>query len=416
MVTIGSFWHKPQAVQDFLSCFHKSAGKDASPRTGVFSQRIRCLPIHLRHSEHKNREEAVRKLTADVELLSELPLFNNPENSPKAVEGTDSENLRLSVSEDVHMQIQKIFALVKELAANGDNDSKSPTSQRQTLVPESETELVEDMLANDIPVMLLAELPLLEFEVRKEVMNLCCALLWSTMPTELEDHVLEYLRKHPRLFDLLTDGYKCDETALHYGVVLRSCARHARLVDAFLKSGRIFDLIDYTKMPSIDISSDAFYTLKEFLLNHKEVSAPWLNEHCSEFFSKFNDLLKSEDYLVGRQALMLLGDLLLDRAFKKVTLEYVNNEQNLMIAMNLLKDSSMVIQVEAFNVFKVFVANPNKSERVQKILFKNKDKLVKHLETLHSNKPDDQKFNEEQRKVIEKLRPLSPPRGTKTSM
>lgn len=69
------------------------------------------------------------------------------------------------------------------------------------------------------------------------------------------------------------------------------------------------------------------------------------------------------------------GELLLDRTNFTVMTRYISNPENLKLMMNLLRDKSRNIQFEAFHVFKVFVANPNKSEPIQDILLKNKDKV-----------------------------------------
>jgi calcium binding protein 39 len=47
--------------------------------------------------------------------------------------------------------------------------------------------------------------------------------------------------------------------------------------------------------------------------------------------------------------------------------------------MNLLRDKSKSIQFEAFHVFKVFVANPNKPHVILDILLRNKGRLVPFL-------------------------------------
>jgi hypothetical protein len=64
--------------------------------------------------------------------------------------------------------------------------------------------------------------------------------------------------------------------------------------------------------------------------------------------------------------------------------------------------------VEAFHVFKIFVANPQKPPRVQQILYKNKDRLIKLLETLKANRSDEQ-FDEDKNTVIGKLQALEVP-------
>lgn len=54
--------------------------------------------------------------------------------------------------------------------------------------------------------------------------------------------------------------------------------------------------------------------------------------------------------------------------------------------MTLLRDKKRTIQFEAFHVFKVFVANPKKTDPVLDILVRNKDKLVVFLNNFHNDK------------------------------
>jgi calcium binding protein 39 len=72
--------------------------------------------------------------------------------------------------------------------------------------------------------------------------------------------------------------------------------------------------------------------------------------------------------------------------------------------MMLLRDSSAHITLEAFNVFKIFVANPNKPVEVVRILADNKVKLVKYLAGLHHEKEaTDEQFKDEKALVISTL-------------
>jgi calcium binding protein 39 len=75
--------------------------------------------------------------------------------------------------------------------------------------------------------------------------------------------------------------------------------------------------------------------------------------NCSQFFSKYNTLLVSSNYVTKRQSIKLLGEILLDRANYSVMLAYVDSPEHLKLTMNLLRDKSKNIQYEAFHVFKV---------------------------------------------------------------
>jgi calcium binding protein 39 len=64
-------------------------------------------------------------------------------------------------------------------------------------------------------------------------------------------------------------------------------------------------------------------------------------------------------------------------------IKYISSKHNLKTIMNLLRATSLNIQLEAFQVFKVFVVNPKKSVEVSSILYKNKGKMIPFLEAFH---------------------------------
>jgi len=66
-------------------------------------------------------------------------------------------------------------------------------------------------------------------------------------------------------------------------------------------------------------------------------------------------------------ALKLLSELLLDRANYMSMTKYIGDPENLKAMMNMLRDKSKNIQFEAFHVFKVFVANPEKPADIAEI-------------------------------------------------
>ena len=75
-------------------------------------------------------------------------------------------------------------------------------------------------------------------------------------------------------------------------------------------------------------------------------------------------------------------------------LRYINEPKNLMLMMNLLRDKAPSIQYEAFHVFKVFVANPDKAQGVLDILSRNHKKLISYLENFHNDRDNEQFKNE----------------------
>ena len=96
----------------------------------------------------------------------------------------------------------------------------------------------------------------------------------------------------------------------------------------------------------------------------------------------------------------LLGELLLDRHNFSVMTKYISNPDNLKLMMMMLKEKSRNIQFEAFHVFKVFVANPNKPKAILDILLRNQEKLVDFLSKFHT---DRQRSNESELSTNQKF-------------
>ena len=65
---------------------------------------------------------------------------------------------------------------------------------------------------------------------------------------------------------------------------------------------------------------------------------------------------------------------------------YVAEVENLKVVMSALRVAAPNIQFEAFHVFKVFVANPQKTPKIAAILTANKAKLIKFLEDFQNDK------------------------------
>lgn len=93
---------------------------------------------------------------------------------------------------------------------------------------------------------------------------------------------------------------------------------------------------------------------QEILVKHKEMIATYLETNFDQFFAKYNSMLiQSENYVIKRQSIKLLGELLLDRANYNVMTKYVDSADHLKLCMKLLLDDRRMINYEGFHVFKV---------------------------------------------------------------
>lgn len=139
--------------------------------------------------------------------------------------------------------------------------------------------------------------------------------------------------------------------------------------------------------------------------------AEFMDNNFDEVFARYNELLKSKDFVIKQQSLKLLGEVLFQKgkttSHFNVMIKYINSTENLKIMMTLLVSKIAVVQLEAFNVFKVFVANPKKPQAITDILVLNKTKLIPFLKKFQKEKEkEDEHFLEEKNLLLEVLNRL----------
>lgn len=273
-------------------------------------------------------------------------------------------------------------------------------------VAEACAQLTQEFFKENNLRLLITCMPKLCLETRKDASQVVANLQRQQVQSRLI--ASDYLEKNLDLMDILILGYDDTELALHYGAMLRECIRHQCVARYVLESEHMKKFFDYMQLQHFDIAADATATFKELLTRHKSTVAEFLSKNYGWFFPEYNTkLLESENYLTRRQAVKLLGDILLDRSNSAVMTRYVSSRENLRILMNLLRESSKSIQFEAFHVFKLFVANQNKPADIFNILFTNKSKLLRLFSDFKSDKEDEQ-FEADKSQVVKEIAALEP--------
>ncbi len=291
---------------------------------------------------------------------------------------------------------------------------------------------------------LIESMPKLSFESRKHVASvfnylLVCGFegsdrdLYGTIMTGFRDYI--EINFDPVL-NHIVKGYDCSthgatDVGLHCGAMYRSCLKHVSLYGELVSTTErvekyVLPLLDeYVHVPNFDISSCAMESLKlvftagsEGTGMGDEVAQRQMAELAASFLvrdydiiwdQRFNPKLMSDqaNYMTKRVALQILSTVLLTRSNYAVMIKYVNSRKNLILVMHLLRDTSPHITLDAFHVFKVFVANPNKIPEVTKILKDNSPKLCAYLETLHHDKEaSDTQFRDEKALIVSTLRSI----------
>ncbi|KAF4368759.1 hypothetical protein F8388_021371 [Cannabis sativa] len=265
-------------------------------------------------------------------------------------------------------------------------------------VSESCAQLTQEFFRDNTLRLLIRCLPKLNLEARKDATQVVANLQRQQVQSKLI--ASDYLEANIDLMDILISGYENTDMALHYGAMLRECIRHQSVARYVLESAHMKKFFDYIQLPNFDIAADAaatfktvvlVFSCKELMTRHKSTVAEFLTKNYDWFFADYNSkLLESSNYITRRQAVKLLGDILLDRSNSAVMTRYVSSRDNLRILMNLLRESSKSIQIEAFHVFKLFAANQQKPADIVSILIANKSKLLRLFADFKTDKEDEQ--------------------------
>jgi len=270
--------------------------------------------------------------------------------------------------------------------------------------PETITVVAAEVETHEVVPLVIANLGRLDFESRKNVVFIYTALLRR----EVDEHVhpfVDHLVNNPQILLQTVSGYKDGVIWQHTGMLLRESVKYESLTRILLQPDMFCQFFELVELQNFDIAIDAFSTFKELLTKHKDIIAKYLEENYNTFFEEYSKLLNSTNYVTKRQSLKLLGELLLDRTNFSVMTRYISQRSNLKLMMTLLRDKSRSIQYEAFHVFKVFVANPNKPQPILDILVQNKEKLKDFLGDFHNDK-DDEQFKDEKEYLLKQINSL----------
>ena len=234
------------------------------------------------------------------------------------------------------------------------------------------------------------------------------------------------------------------------GSMLRSSLRHASIYRWVLEDANCEQLVypfldEYVHDPNFDVSSDALETVRvmftglaapagggggsggggggvdgynddtdiayeEYKQQMEGIAAEFLERTYDPIImDRMNHkcISSNANYMTRRMSLQLLSTILLNRSNFNVMMKYISSSQNLVTILCLLRDPSPHITLDAFQVFKIFVANPGKPPEVVKILFDNKVKLIKYLSGLHKEREgSDEQYRDEKGLVIATLEGL----------
>ena len=385
----------------------------------------------------------LNNLTTRLDRIKIL-LYEERSASSNAV--TQSGSINLNWIPATATSVFKNFTML----TNGDDKQSSDDDDDDETNSTTNYELIPKLIQN---------LPLLPFEARKSVSAIFNYLLvcgldgvdarqYMSVSSAFATYVLE---RAELIVGELVRAHNCHQSTtpvdvtLLCGSMLRSSLRHANIYRWMLADGQceklVYPFLDsYVHNPNFDVSSDALETVRvmltgatcsniaisasvsgaggiggdaseeEYKRTMEGIASDFLNRKYTEVIDeRINKkcLSSNANYMTRRMSLQLLSSILLNRANYNVMMMYISSSENLVTILCLLRDPSPHITLDSFQVFKIFVANPNKPPEVVKILFDNKVKLVKYLEGLHKEREgSDEQYRDEKQLVISTLEGL----------
>ncbi len=102
-------------------------------------------------------------------------------------------------------------------------------------------------------------------------------------------------------------------------------------------------------MRRFDVGGGGTGTDQTLLTKHKGVCSKYLEKNFDSFFSKYSVLLQSNNYVVKRQSLKLLGEMLMNRNYYGMMIKYVTSADHLKCILGVLRSNTKAVQIEAFH-------------------------------------------------------------------
>lgn len=324
----------------------------------------------------------------------------NPRTPQELIRNLNEQIVKIDLSSDNHKKYQdecSRYLKQMKLILNGDEENEPQ--------PDQISLLAQEIYQTDCLHLLIIHLYNLSFDSRKDVSILFSNLLRRKIGNK--SPTVDYLiNTKPEILILLIKGHENHETGLICGSIIRDCIKF-EIINSFILSNRVFwNYFSYVQNEIFEIATDAFTTLHDLLSLHKKLVSEFLTNNYDQFSIHINKLIQLKNYVVKRQSVRLLSELVLNRSNQYFLNRYFDDTVNLKMIMLLLSDKLKNLQIEGFHIFKFFIAKPKKSQKILDVLIKNKVNFLEFLDKFDISSLKDPTLVDEKDYIFNEIKKL----------
>ena len=281
---------------------------------------------------------------------------------------------------------KKLLQSLHDFQSNPQNHKLQEISQFLKLINETLNE--EEFKREDLPrilnqkiyrdetiFLLINLMPFFD----QPTLNSISTLLQTTIREFCNESLPNYLMKKPELLQILLSFFQQPLVSNISHILIRTCLKSEEFTRFLYHSGIVGSFVQYLSGDNFDRLSTAFTTYESMLMTHPEISSEFFNEQWQLYSIQFKQLMSSPNYLVQLTFLPILLKFITNEPCRFVFYLFLSDLEHLQLIMIMLLSTSKKIQNHSYNIFKLFVLNPRKSEQIKNTLKDNKFKLIKYL-------------------------------------
>ena len=237
---------------------------------------------------------------------------------------------------------------------------------------------VNEMLYND-PI--IHHLLVLMGKCEQIVLNSISGLLQATILRFPDDSLPDYFKKHPNDLNIFFNYFNQIEISSTAHIIFRACIYRSRDFTKFiLRKGYIISFFQYLVDDNFDLVGPAFASYNSILNTYIDLSSEYVAANWNTFNLQFKLILHSENYIILSYFLGVFYKFLSASECKINMQKFIDDPENLIIILKLLKSSKRRLSVGAYNMLKLFAMNARRSKFTFTVFKENKKLLLKILE------------------------------------